>query len=104
MQNASLTFQSSGGTCLRVAGRYFRRLFRADAARISSPLGERLFLIIGTKRNTRQDQGRWVNEKGEFVDWDYLLESCVASGEDLSELVENAKYYKGLLDLNKDCR
>lgn len=76
--------------------RYFRRLFQADGARLTAPLGGRIFLVIGKKRNTRDDPGQWVNEKGEICHWDYLSETCIASGSNLEELVSSAKHYKTL--------
>lgn len=54
-----------------------------------------MFLVIGFRRNTRQDQGSWIDQRGRRVDWDYLNERCVASGLNLSELVESARKYRG---------
>lgn len=81
--------------------RYFRILFRSDSVRLSSPLGERIFLIIGNKRNTKQDRGGGgVDQDGKRVDWDYLAESCIASGGTSRELVDNAKCYKKVSGLS----
>lgn len=76
--------------------RYFRKMFRADGARLSCPLGEKIFLIIGAKRNTKMDKGQWVSEKGDAIHWDYLAETCIASGDDVGGLVESARHYKFL--------
>jgi len=90
-----------GGRLQDVLCRYFRILFRCDSVRLSSPLGERIFLIIGNKRNTKQDKGGvWVDRDGNLVDWDYLAESCIASGRTSGELVDNARYYKKISGLS----
>jgi hypothetical protein len=71
-------------------------MFRADGSRFPCPLGEKIFLIIGTKRNTKMDKGQWVNEKGDAGHWDYLAEVCIASGSDVGGLIESARRYKFL--------
>lgn len=76
--------------------KYFRRLFKADAARLSAPLSDKIFLILGTKRNTKDDPGHWVNENGETMNWDYVHETTVASGNTVDELIENARRYRAL--------
>jgi len=71
----------------------FKEMFKCDSARISSPLGKTLFLIIGYKRNTREDKGQWVDQQGKHLNWDYLLETCIASGDTEFELMESARRY-----------
>jgi hypothetical protein len=76
--------------------RYFRLLFKCEHIRLSSPLQERIFLITGIKRNTQQDQGVWKDQHGNTKNWDYILEQAVASGNNVNELISNAKKYKTL--------
>jgi len=76
--------------------RLFRRMFKADTARLSSPLGETIFLIIGFNRNTKDDSGQWFDQSGNVLNWDYVQESCIASGDTVSELIASAKRYKRL--------
>lgn len=73
----------------------FVEMFGCDAARIITPCG-RPFLIIGFNRNTRQDTGQWTRN-GEPIEFDYLQETVIASGDTEAELIESAKKYKRLL-------
>ena len=81
---------------------YFKKLFKCDSARISSPLGERKFLIIGNKRNTREDPGVWIDGDGTERHWDYLAESCITSGNTNDELVNAANRYKELSEMSME--
>ena len=76
----------------------FKKMFNCDKARISI-VGDKMFLFIGFNKNTKDDQGQWVNEKGEVKNWDYVSEQCVASGKNGKELIESAKKYKELESL-----
>ena len=76
--------------------RYFKILFKCDNVRFISPLKDKIFLVLGKKRNTKEDKGTWVNQNGEVQNWDYLIETTVASGHNISELIANAKRYKTL--------
>lgn len=70
---------------------------KCDTARISKPLKDgKMFLIIGFNRNTKNDEGQWVNENGEAFYFDYVQESCVASGHCADELIDSAKEYQRL--------
>lgn len=74
-----------------------RELLGADTARISSPLGGRMFLIIGHRRNTKEDPGRWEDGAGNrWPDWDYVAEKVVAAGDTEAELIASAHDYKRL--------
>lgn len=56
------------------------QLAGADSARICSTSEEK-YLILGTKRSTREDTGgRWVDENGQEQHWDYFAESVTAKG------------------------
>lgn len=75
--------------------RRFVRMFKCDAARITSPLGKH-FLIIGHNRNTKDDPGVWTDELGNRRDWDYVHEQVIASGDTEADLIASAKRYKAL--------
>lgn len=74
----------------------FREMFDCDEVRISRPLG-RMFLILGSRRSTSEDEGQWYRN-GEPVDWDYLAEKVVASGDTEEELIASAEEYKRVLE------
>ena len=76
--------------------RRFCRMLKSDAARLTSPLGKTIFLIIGENRNTKDDEGQWIDQDGKVRNWDYVRESCVASGDTVDELIASAKHYKRL--------
>lgn len=68
---------------------------KCDTARISKPC-DKMYLIIGFNRNTKDDEGVWVNQDNERIDFDYVQESVVASGYTKKELIESAKEYQRL--------
>jgi hypothetical protein len=74
-----------------------RKIIKCDTALISKPL-RKMYLIIGFNRNTKDnDSGSvWVNQDGNRIDFDYIQESVVASGNTPKELIESAKKYKRL--------
>ena len=74
--------------------KYFRRMFDCDTVRISQPI-KIMFLIIGHKRNTKDDPGQWIRD-GEPFDFDYTAEKTIASGKTKKELIASAKEYKRL--------
>lgn len=76
--------------------RWFARLLKSDSARICRPGGGDMFLIIGYRRNTRDDPGVWVDGDGLRKDWDYTQEATVASGRTVRELIASAKHYQRL--------
>ncbi len=76
--------------------RRFCRMFKADTARLSAPLKKTIFLIIGFNRNTKDDPGQWVDQDGKVKNWNYVQESCIASGDTVDELIASAKHYKRL--------
>ena len=90
-QNLTLTKKEE-----KLLKRYFRRLFKCDNIRFISPLKNKIFLVLGKKRNTKEDKGTWINQDGEIQNWDYLVETTVASGHNIPELITNAKKYKSL--------
>lgn len=78
-------------------------MFRCDCARISDPCG-RMFLILGWNRHTAKDReehgaGQWFDAAGRPVDFDYIREHIVASGDTLDELRESARTYKRQLTM-----
>lgn len=80
----------------KVLERYFRIMFKCDRVRFINPLKEKIFLVLGTKKNTREDNGVWIDRNGKRQDWDYFEESTIANGKNISELILNAKRYKAL--------
>jgi hypothetical protein len=62
-----------------------------DTARLSSPLGQGLFLIVGSNRNSRDDQAIFVDQDGNRLEFEYVDESCVAAGRTVNELVKSAR-------------
>ncbi len=78
---------------------HFRKLFACDTARIwQASHGGKMFLIIGHKRHTKDDAGQWMRN-GEPIDFEYVAERVVASGETESELRASANEYKRLLGM-----
>jgi hypothetical protein len=75
----------------------FVEMFGCDAARITNPLGVQMFLIIGHKRHTKQDEGQW-HRNGEPIDFEYLQEQVIASGTTAKELYKSARAYKRMLE------
>lgn len=80
----------------------FKRMFKSDTARLSSPLGGTVFLIVGNIRNTRDDEGMWVDQKGKRRDWDYVAEECIASGDTVMDLVRSARRYRRLCSMSME--
>lgn len=52
---------------------------KCDTARISKPC-DKMYLIIGFNRNTKDDEGVWVNQDNKRIDFDYVEKLVVASG------------------------
>lgn len=76
--------------------RLARKWMRKDFARISCPGGEKMFLIVGDVKNTKDGSGQWYNQDGEKLDWDYIDEHVVASGCNTKELISDMRKYKRL--------
>lgn len=68
---------------------------KCDTARISKPC-DKMYLIIGFNRNTKVDEGVWVDQDNIRIDFDYLQESVVASGLTKKALIESTKEYQRL--------
>ncbi|MBU2644837.1 hypothetical protein KKI24_09035 [bacterium] len=83
-----------------------REIVECDTTRIRKT-GDKLFLIIGFNRSTKDDDGQWVehyvDENGDMCqrlrDWDYVAEKVVASGKTEDELIVSAEYYKRLCSM-----
>jgi hypothetical protein len=76
------------------------RLMFPDADNVRfSIAGGKIFMILGYDRNTKEDAGQWVDQDGVKQDFDYLYEMCVASGDNLEELMESAREYKRHADM-----
>jgi hypothetical protein len=79
----------------------FARLLKADTARISKFESGQMFLIIGFKRNTKDDHGHWY-KNGKPIHFDYVAEHCVASGKTMRELEASAREYKRLQSITME--
>jgi len=69
-----------------------REIVKCDTARISKPL-ELMFLIIGFNRNTKDDEGVWIDQNNKRIDFDYVQESIIAKGKTEKELIEDCERY-----------
>jgi hypothetical protein len=78
----------------------FKKMFGCDSVRISKPT-DRLFLIIGYKKHTKDDTSSAWYKDGERIDFEYIAEQVIASGDSEEELIKSAKHYKNLLGFNK---
>ncbi len=76
---------------------HFAEMFGCAARIIKST--DKMFLIIGQNRNTKDDQGQWEKD-GEPIDFDYVKEQVIASGGTERELIESANEYKRLSELS----
>ena len=72
----------------------YAEMFGCDTARVRTVSGRR-FLILGWNRTTRGEADYWEKD-GERVDFDYLEEKAVASGDTDDELMASAVEYKRL--------
>jgi len=72
---------------------WFKRKLKADRCRIKR-VGEKLFMQIGFKRDTRDNRtGFWTDEKGEVKHFVYVEWQTIANGKDRHELTESAMRY-----------
>ena len=78
----------------------FMKMFNADEARISKPIGK-LFLIVGYKKHTKDDRLSYFEKNGKRIDFEYLQETVIASGNNAKELMRDAKELKSLLKAKK---
>ena len=85
----------SGSSSLDKLAKECMRYVKCDTARICKPL-DTMFLIIGFNRNTKDDEGVWVNQNNERIDFDYVQENVVASGKTKADLIASAKEYQRL--------
>ena len=77
-----------------------KQLLGCDEARISKPRNK-MFLIVRNWKNTEDDMGSyWINEKEERIDFKYLEEKVVASGNTEEELLESVYEYKRFCDMS----
>lgn len=76
-----------------------RQYVKCDTARISKPL-DKMFLIIGFNKNTKDDLGVWINQDNNRIDFDYVQEMVIASGNTNDELINSAKEYQRLCGIN----
>lgn len=79
---------------------FFKEMFDCEFARLSQPT-DKIFLIIGEKRNTKEDHKDSPTQWKEYVqeqwiprDWEYVNEKVIASGNTIEELIKSAEKYK----------
>lgn len=84
-----------GSSSLDKLAKECMKYVKCDTARISKPY-DKMYLIIGFNRNTKNDEGVWVNQDNQRIDFDYVQESVVASGNTKKELIESTKEYQRL--------
>ncbi len=72
-----------------------RKIIKCDSARISRPL-KTMYLIIGFKRNTKDDHTSQYLKNGEPFDFEYMEERVIAHGNTEEELLASVKEYKRL--------
>lgn len=82
---------------MKTLERRFVRMFGCDSARVVNFPGDRMFLILGHKRHTKDDAGQWFKNDEPF-DFEYLEEKVIANGRTESELIQSARTYKRLLE------
>jgi hypothetical protein len=100
----------------RIAKRYARmgrivkqvsKMLGCDTCRVANYGFGSIYLIVGRYCNTAKDReknpaaGQWYRN-GVPVDFDYVAETVVASGNTEKELVASAKEYKRLRDLTME--
>ena len=79
-----------------------RLIVGSDTARISKPL-DRMFLIIGYNRDTKEDKGsHFINENNERFDFKYVVEQVIANGYTVEELISNTKEYVRLSNMTME--
>lgn len=73
-----------------------RKIVKCDYARISKPLN-RMYLIIGFKKNTKDDPNSYFTDQdGTRKDFNYYDTRTIASGNTPEELIANVKEYQRL--------
>ena len=77
----------------------FKKIFKCDSVRILQP-SNKMFLIIGYKKNTKDDIYVWYTQNGRLKNFDYIEEKVIASGHNEKELLISAKEYKRLCNIN----
>jgi hypothetical protein len=98
---AKLTIGSMPSVCTdRKLLHRFKSMFKCDGVRITKPCGK-WFLILQWKENTAKDRkknpdaGQW-HRNGVPIDFDYVREEVVASGETKDKMIASAMHYKEL--------
>ena len=76
-----------------------KEIIEFDTARIIKPI-DKMFLIIGFNRNTKNDDGQKWLFNDETKDFDYVQESVIASGCTEEELINSVKEYKRLCGMS----
>jgi hypothetical protein len=72
------------------------RMFKCDTARISRPC-HWMFLIIGTRKHTKDQSSGWYDQDGKRRDFAYTEEKVIASGKTVAKLLESMERYRWAL-------
>ena len=75
------------------------KIIDCDTARISQPR-EKMFLIIGSVQNTKDSAGIQWYKNGEPIDFEYVEERVVASGNTEDELLRSVIEYRRLCGMS----
>lgn len=82
--------------CLKYFGKKSRK---PDSARIIKPC-ETMYLIVGYRQNIKNNYTKWINRKGEEVNFRYEETHIVAHGKTKKELIESVKEYQRISKLD----
>jgi len=77
-----------------------KRILKCDTIRISAPLKKRKFVIIGFNKNTAADKTSYWSDGNKRIDFDFVEEHTVASGNNQKEILKSAREYVRLSKLS----
>src|SRR5277367_2085908 len=80
---------------------HYRAMLGCDEFRIAK-FPDKMFLIIGNWRDTREDSGTQWEHNGVPIHFRYLAEKVVASGRNEKELFASAREYKRISKLTAE--
>jgi hypothetical protein len=61
-----------------------------------------MYLIAGYKVPTKENEGCWVNELGEKMDFEYMRTEIVATGLTSNELIKDLKEFQKISAMSWD--
>lgn len=75
--------------------RKFIKMFNCNRVEILKFCGT-MFLVVGNKKNTKNNSNGWCDETGKRKDFEYIERTAIAHGKTIKKLIESAKEYKRL--------